>query len=396
MTPAPIKCKACSSLKTTLFYKIEQVPVNSVLLIPDKFEATNISTGDVSLAFCNNCGFIFNAKFNPIVQEYSSRYDPTQGFSSTFNTFHKKLATSIIEKYNLNKKKIIEIGCGKGEFLHLLCEMGDNQGIGFDPAYTEDHDRLKVNKNIKFIRDFYSEKYAYYSADFICCKMTLEHIQDVYGFLNILRNSLDNNQDAIVFFQVPDVERILQEIAFWDIYYEHCSYFSRSSLAMLFNRAGFQVRDVWNDYGNQYLMIEAQISKAKTNPFNFNNDTDSLMKKIDAFQKNFPIKRDAWKEFIKENHKNSKKIVLWGGGSKGVAFLTTLNIINEIEYVVDINPHRDGTYMAKTGQKIVSPIFLRKYKPDIVIIMNPIYKNEIRNDLKALGLQPEIFTVLDH
>ena len=49
---------------------------------------------------------------------------------------------------------------------------------------------------------------------------------------------------------------------------------------------------------------------------------------------------------------------MWGSGSKGVAFLTALNMHTpdcEIEYVVDINPFREGEYMAGTGQEIVSP-----------------------------------------
>ncbi|MDL5502674.1 MAG: hypothetical protein QSU88_05600, partial [Candidatus Methanoperedens sp.] len=88
--------------------------------------------------------------------------------------------------------------------------------------------------------------------------------------------------------------------------------------------------------------------------------------------------------------KNGRRVVLWGGGSKGVAFLTTLNIIDEVEYVVDINPKKNGTYMAGTGQKIVAPEFLIKYKPDIVIVMNPIYCNEIQETLDKIGIIAEL------
>ena len=40
----------------------------------------------------------------------------------------------LIRRYDLRGKEVIEIGCGKGEFLSLLCEVGDNRGVGFDPA----------------------------------------------------------------------------------------------------------------------------------------------------------------------------------------------------------------------------------------------------------------------
>jgi hypothetical protein len=39
---------------------------------------------------------------------------------------------------------------------------------------------------------------------------------------------------------------------------------------------------------------------------------------------------------------------------------------------------------------IVSPRELCGFRPDVVIIMNPIYRQEIGRDLGAMGLSPEI------
>ena len=76
-----------------------------------------------------------------------------------------------------------------------------------------------------------------------------------------------------------------------------------------------------------------------------------------------------------------------------MAFLTTLGIEEEIQYAVDINPHRHGTFLAGTGQAIVAPQFLQEYQPDTVIIMNPIYHAEIKRDLDSLGLNPTLMLV---
>jgi hypothetical protein len=87
----------------------------------------------------------------------------------------------------------------------------------------------------------------------------------------------------------------------------------------------------------------------------------------------------------------NRKIVLWGGGSKGVAFLTTLGLsLDDVAYVVDINPIKSGTFMATTGQEIVTPDFLQIYRPDDVILMNPIYRQEIQRILEGMGLAPEV------
>ena len=90
----------------------------------------------------------------------------------------------------------------------------------------------------------------------------------------------------------------------------------------------------------------------------------------------------AWKNQIDYIKQNNRRAVLWGSGSKAVAFLNKLKIYNEIGFIVDINPHRQGTFMAGTGQEIVAPEFLQEYKPDSVIVMNAIYCDEIKKDLK--------------
>jgi hypothetical protein len=67
--------------------------------------------------------------------------------------------------------------------------------------------------------------------------------------------------------------------------------------------------------------------------------------------------------------------------------------LDSIEYVIEINPNKSGTFMAGTGQEIVAPQFLPTYQPDVVIIMNPIYRDEIGRDLQNMGLSPQIMTV---
>ena len=139
-SPAPITvrltaCPACGRPSMRRFYDVRNVPVHSVLLMDTPEEAIGYPRGDIALGFCEGCGFIANLAFDPGMHEYSAKYEETQGFSSTFSAFHRGLASRLIEKHGLHGKDIIEIGCGKGEFLTMLCEMGNNRGVGFDPAY---------------------------------------------------------------------------------------------------------------------------------------------------------------------------------------------------------------------------------------------------------------------
>jgi SAM-dependent methyltransferase len=376
----------------SIFYEVEQVPAHSVLLMPTQAEALNYPRGEVALGFCRGCGFIFNAAFDPEMPEYSSRYEETQGFSPTFNAFHRDLAGRLIERHDLRGKEVIEIGCGKGEFLTLLCELGGNRGVGFDPAYVSERNRSEARDRITFIKDFYSEKYAHYRGDLICCKMTLEHIPRPAELVSVLRRSVGDRRDTVLFFQVPDVTRILREGAFWDVYYEHCSYFSPGSLARLFRRCGFDVLSLERAYGGQYLTIEGRPGDGASSGVR-EDDLEDLARDVAHFSGEARRQVDTWRRTLRRFQQEGRRAVLWGSGSKGVAFLTTLGAREEIAYVVDINPYRNGTYMAGTGQKIVSPCFLREYRPDVVIAMNPVYREEILWDLRQMGLNPELITV---
>src|SRR5262249_55428434 len=162
----------------------------------------------------------------------------------------------LIQRYALHAKKVLEIGCGKSEFLRLLCELGGNQRIGIDPSYVPTRSAVPTGISVEFVDDFYSEKYAGSDADFMCCVMTLEHISAVSDFLRRVRLSI-GHRHTLAFFQVPDAGRILKELAFWDVHYERCSYFSAGSLGGLFRRCGFELLDLYRSYGDQYLMIEA-------------------------------------------------------------------------------------------------------------------------------------------
>lgn len=388
------RCPACGTNQTNIIYALEMLPVHSVRLLHSREEALQFPGGSMELAHCPACGFIFNSAYQPELQDYSAEYESTQAYSPTFNAFAQKLAENLIQRYDLHNKEIIEIGCGQGEFLSLLSELGKNHGIGFDPAFDQQRAAVSKNANVEIIPDYYSEKYTHIAADFVCCKMTLEHIRDVADFIGTVRRSIGNRPGTTVFFQVPDVARVLNEVAFWDIYYEHCSYFSLGSIARLFRSQSFEVENLWRGYGDQYLMIEARPADGPTTArLPEENDLEAIQKNVAAFQKRIPEVLNFWQKTVQDAVSQGQKVVLWGSGSKGVAFLTTLGLCDSIEYTVDINPNKHGTYMAGTGQKVVAPEFMATYRPDLVILMNPLYEQEVREELSGFGITPKILCV---
>ena len=81
----------------------------------------------------------------------------------------------------------------------MLCELGPNRGLGFDPSYvTTASDGSSIN-GVRFVQDYYDERHGDAPADLVCCRHALEHIPDPVTFLSTVRNSLGDNREAVVF-----------------------------------------------------------------------------------------------------------------------------------------------------------------------------------------------------
>jgi threonine dehydrogenase-like Zn-dependent dehydrogenase len=182
----------------------------------------------------------------------------------------------------------------------------------------------------------------------------------------------------------------LKDMGIWDLIYEHCSYFSASSLAVLFSACGFKVGEQSELYDGQFLGIDVAPGNPAGEPLPDVHDRVAAMNSDRAaFAENYRRKVEEWRKLFDEK-KDGQKFVVWGGGSKGVMFLNTLRPGKGVEYMVDINPRKQGMFVAGTGQEIVHPEFLRRYRPETVIIMNPIYRDEIRGQLDGLGVKAEV------
>lgn len=385
------KCPNCGGEHIEGFFEIKNAPIFSLVTVKSKEEALKVPRKDIELGFCHSCGFIFNRLFDTSIDFFTGGYEDQQGFSKTFMEYLTGISNELIEKYDLKGKTTMEIGCGKGDFINLLTELNQGKGIGVDPAYEEGR---QTNPNLTFYKEFYSEKHGELKAAMISCRHTLEHIHATYDFLKLIRKSLDNSPETVVFFEIPQISRILDIQAFWDIYYEHCSYFSAGSLARMFRATGYEILDLRLVYSNQYLLIEAKPTDVPfTKTFEIEESIEEQKARIENFKVKIQEQLGDWREKLTALKEKGSKVVVWGGGSKSVGFLTNFADIGVIEYVVDINPHMEGNYIPGIGKQYKSPPFLKEYQPDAVIIMNGVYKDEITKTLHDMDVYPEIFAL---
>ncbi|MEW6681768.1 MAG: class I SAM-dependent methyltransferase [Nitrospirota bacterium] len=387
-------CVVCGSGSVWTFAEMKGVPVHSNVLAASRAQALQVPTGDLEMRCCRDCGHVYNAAFRPERMTYTSDYENSLFVSPTYRAYAEALVADLIKRFGLRGKRVVEIGCGSGEFLKLLCDQGENDGIGFDPSGLAGR-CIEGHPKIRFVREHYTPKHADVDADFLCCRQVLEHVPAPRAFLREIKNALPTRKRVGVLFEVPDVLFMLEAHSSWDFIYEHCSYFSMSSLNRLFAMAGFTVLDVWRAFHNQFLCVcaeplrEGAVAKGATAEF----DPHEVVRNAQAFAEVFREQRHAWNQTLRSYAESRAKVVLWGAGSKGVTFLNVVQSSRSIGYVVDINDQKCGKFIPGTGQRIVSPGFLKEHRPDVVILMNPAYETEVRATLAGMKINPRIVAV---
>jgi hypothetical protein len=353
-------------------------------------EALRVPRGEVQLQFCENCGFIQNNGFDPAKIRYDE-YDFSNDHSPIFRTFVNEVTTRIIDRHALRNKFVVDIGSGDGEFLKALCTKGPNRGLGIDPGFDYSKGSPSL-VDVTFNREYYSEKHRDLHPDLVVSRHVLNIISDPIGFLSLLRSNLGEDQKTILYFEVPNALYTFGENIIWNVAYEHVWWFTKETLSLLFEKCGFEVLQVeacWND---EFIGIEARPSPEYVSQFDHREmKIEQMEKTIQKFSDNFQNLISSQTANIKKHQGRNKKIIAWGAGARAVTFFNLFDLKEMVPYIIDINKNRQDKYLPGSGQKIVAPDFIVEYKPDLVIITNPTYADEIREQIGTYHLNPEIW-----
>jgi SAM-dependent methyltransferase len=378
-----IPCPVCTSSQTEPFLCRPSVVVHQNLVIDDPRCAKQLNRGTLLLLCCRSCGFVFNAAFDPALLEYGSSYDNTQLNSPLFHAYTEELVRHLVHDRGVRDCSIVEVGCGNGAFLQRLIDFdgAGNSGWGFDPSYTGPDSA--AGGRLQFVRRYYDTACADVPADIVVCRHVIEHVPRPVELLRSVRGALVHSPNARLFFETPCVEWVLKHRVVWDFFYEHCSYFSKSSLRTAFEQAGLRVVEVRHVFGSQYLWLEAAQGDASAPPQPTPGQAPALAQ---AFGEAEPRMVSEWHRTV-EQLSGRGGVAVWGAGAKGVTFA---NLVDpgaaRFACVVDINPRKQGRYLPGTGHAIVAPSALQERGVRTALVMNPNYRGEIAALLQREGL----------
>lgn len=347
-----MKCQLCNSNNLYVIYGVDDVPIFQNKVYDTEEEARKASLGTVSLSACSECGFVFNSDFNSDLMDYDEQYQNEVGYSTYFNS-HIESVIDLLVRRGFKEKRIVEIGCGKGYFLGKLVERGFDV-IGFDPAYEGD--------NPKIIKDYFTDKY-HLNADLIILRHVIEHIPRPLDMLHAIAKA--NNYSGTIYIETPSFDWIVKNDMFFDIFHEHCNYFSPASMSNMFTES-----EIVPLFGGQYMGVFAGVKDLaeKAHCFPGKEYPSDIFQGCLAKYKNFVSGHSG--------------VVIYGGGAKGITFANMMDPYGmHISCLVDINPKKQNKYIPKTVHKIVSLNQLKKMTFCDIIIMNRNYLEEIKESL---------------
>jgi SAM-dependent methyltransferase len=385
-----LACPVCASREIEPFLDLGRVPVFCNIQWPTKAQAIAALTASLSLTACKSCSHVFNGHVDEALLAYSPGYDNTQHFSTTFRAYAERLVDRLIGTYGVRGTAVVDIGCGRGDLLHMLAEHGGNRGYGFDPSFAGA--AAEQRANVEISRELFNRDHARGLAPaLVCCRHVLEHVTSPIEFLVGLREAVSACGDAVLYLEVPSGDQLLRDTAVWDYIYEHVSYFSRESLERCVRLAGFELLSISEDFGGQFLCADVRVRQrngAADVPRSTRGDD------IGAAADRMRAKLQHWRNWAVELRPSDRRASVWGTGSKGVMFLNLIarDVADRIPFAIDQNPNKHGQFVAGTGQQVVAPETASSSGLDQIVVMNPIYRREILERLGALGTSVDVLT----
>jgi SAM-dependent methyltransferase len=336
-------------------FRIEQLPVFQNRMFSTAQEALDCTKGDVVLVQDTSTGLVSNAAFDAELLVYDADYQNEQACSTIFKQ-HLNDVTAIIERH-FRDKTLIEVGCGKGHFLEHLRQLG-YLIKGIDPAYE--------GASCDIVKAPF-EKGLGLSADGVVLRHVLEHIQNPVGFLADVARA--NGGKGTIYIEVPCFDWICRHRAWFDVFYEHVNYFRLADFERMFTT----VLDSGHLFGGQYLYVIAELSTLRS----------PCAAEIDMvdFPKDFLADVQRYATLLEtQSVRSRRQRTIWGGASKGVIFSLYMQRSGvEIDFVIDINPAKQGKFLGASGLQVSSPEeTLSNLRPGAdIFVMNSNYLGEI-------------------
>jgi len=356
-----VNCRLCGAASLAFAFELSGVPRwNHRLLDARELDADRAI--DLTVCRCVSCGFV-SVPMN-LSDDYYDEYLNVPSLSTQARQFQTDQANEFVSRFQLQGRKVLEVGCGDGHFLHALSLAGA-ECFGIEPSAAQR--RLACERGLSVESGILSGGRTLRTAPFdaFVTRQVFEHVEPIRDFLLTIRANL--RLGAVGLIEVPNLVKLADENRFFDFIPEHINYFTPRTLRLALELVGFEVIAVDAVDNGESLRALAQWQGAP--------DYTLLSRRVDSLRSDVAA-------FLADCKTQGKSVAIWGAGGKGLSMMAVVNVAG-VSLLVDSNPGKLGYFTPVSHLRVAAPSELATRGIGAVIVMAPAFEREIATMLRG-------------
>jgi SAM-dependent methyltransferase len=395
-------CRICGATDVPSFLDLGAAPFTDDFVTPHA--AGSEFSGALHVAVCRSC-WTAQTRHDVDVSDYYRDYRYSVAISGFAQRFMARLAQETLDRYGFGDgARVIEVGSGDGAQLAHFQQRGARV-LGFEPSADLCAASRAVGVPVAeclFMADTVAEIPAQMRpADAVVLTYTFDHLPEPLPFLEAVRTVLEPRRGVLV-IEVHDLEQIVERRETCLFEHEHSIYLTSDSFARLLDRAGFELLTTellpaHERRGNSLLVVAAPkgTEHAADEPRPLGRDFDRWETYAD-FGEDVERGHAALRDWVRGRRAAGETVAGWGAGGRGVMTLAYTGLTSDdVDYLVDSNPHAHGHVAPGSHVPVVAPEHLAATPVDHLIVFSYGYFDEIAEQAQALGSEARLVSVLD-
>lgn len=371
-----LTCDLCSFEGLLTVYSPGQEPLARYGLTATARAAADAKRLRIQILWCPACNFAFNGEFEAgDVQYHSGTILEASDFSTAYSNFQRGRAEDLVDWIGGGIDRVVEIGAGSGAFISRIAA---DKKLAFEPSDEAD----LIPNSVATVKDYFRADRIEEHCELVVLRQVLEHIPQPRTFLKGVSEACDSDptKPHYLYLEVPNGEISLSQGRFQDIYYEHCNYFSANSLSRMAFQLGLQVRIMEQAMGGELICVLLERP----------GEPARVAAKIG---RNLEEKPSLFRDAISKLEPGM--VLGWGASGNGTVVVNRLGIsTDEMPYVIDSDPRKQGSFIPGGGQEVISPEDAGKLSPSAVVVFSQLHKDEIaRQCLQIFGAGVQILVL---
>jgi len=346
---------------------------------------------NIQIAECMACGFVFND--DPIDEQALNQFYTIENYYYTEGSFgtggsdfaRYKNYVEFLKPFLQRADAIVDVGCGKGQFVKYLIDNGfvNASGVELDKRMVEIATKqgIPVHEGSAFGFSSYNDD----SIDLMIYTNVFEHLLDPDSVIQQANQYLKTN--GLLFIEVPNALNYSEARVFdffWLATIEHINHFSNHYLELLLTRHGFELitkSEMTIPYNNpsygypslKMLFRKKQTQKCMTGQPEYHEQLRNRICDHINMENEYLTKHRQMLQVLKDS---KAKLYIWGIGREFFILSTFTELLNcNVQSLLDKNQDKHGRTVS--GIRIVAPEQIQQAAADATVLLTSVF-NQIQ------------------